>query len=286
MINAPDKKIQFKHSRTPMKLFGRKRKEARIKKETLDLFNRIFPLNPSDKSQIQSRIQSILTEMFGEAQASSLLHTKEQYLEAETQFRSISIDSLGWKKIEEDVHRVEFANDFGGRLAVDIVQPQARLIEGVSEIEVYRNWIRNVYAGLGGGLIMCEEIKSPHEIFGYESIAKIPNQAGHGMDYNYFMNNMNYSEQKLYQITVSVKEMNPSGLRDNLLVHPISELAKVDLMKISEICRMDPYDINYRQGNLMNIMEREEFDELFPHNPLSIIRREIRPRMLIKTQFR
>ena len=105
------------------------------------------------------------------------------------------------------------------------------------------------------------------------------------MDYIYFLNIRNYEEQKLYQLTFKVFEMSPTGTRDNLMMHPLADIANVDMMQLMELYREDPYDPNYDQGNRMNLSEREEFDYLFPFHPLSIIRQDIRPRIKRSLKF-
>ena len=39
---------------------------------------------------------------------------------------------------------------------------------------------------------------------------------------------------------------------------------------------VDPYDENYQQGALMNLSEKEEYDEMFPKSPLSMCRELVR----------
>jgi hypothetical protein len=74
-------------------------------------------------------------------------------------------------------------------------------------------------------------------------------------------------------------------MRDNISMHPICEIAKTDLSELLGLYRKDPYQKDFNAGNVMNISEREEFDEFFPFHPLSIIRKEIRPNMKNAVRF-
>lgn len=47
-----------------------------------------------------------------------------------------------------------------------------------------------------------------------------------------------------------------------------------------EIYRKDPYNSNFTAGNRRNLSEIEAFGFLFPFHPLSILRQEIRPRII------
>ena len=63
-------------------------------------------------------------------------------------------------------------------------------------------------------------------------------------------------------------------------MQPLSELAGMDLVQLMAHYRRDPYAPYFAEGNRRNLAELEVFDALFPIHPLSIIRREIRPRIL------
>jgi hypothetical protein len=180
---------------------------------------------------------------------------------------------------------LEYQSNEGDVMVVDKINPNGKMEKGKSKIGVYRNWIRDNSVQQGGGLIMCEEIITKNDVNAYESIIKVPRQETTGMDYVYFLNMSNFNEQKLYQIRIKIFEMNPTGMRDNISMHPICEIAKTDLSELLGLYRKDPYQKDFNAGNVMNISEREEFDEFFPFHPLSIIRKEIRPNMKNAVRF-
>jgi len=192
---------------------------------------------------------------------------------------------MHWNLLSKTENCLEYQSDNGDVMVVDIISPNGKIEKGESQLPIYRNWIREQAVQEGGGLILCEDLKTENGLEGYESITKNPREGTTGMDYIYFLNLNNYEEQKLYQIRVKIFEMNPTGLRDNMSMHPICEIANIDMGELLGLYRQDPYQAEFKMGNMMNISERAEFDEFFPFHPLSIIRREIRPNMKKKLRF-
>ena len=77
-------------------------------------------------------------------------------------------------------------------------------------------------------------------------------------------------------------ELGTTGLRDNLMVHPLVDLFEIPMEAIAtpEVYRQDPYEAEFQDGNLRNFSELEQFDALFPFHPLSVLRQHILPRVL------
>jgi len=214
-----------------------------------------------------------------------LINTKREYVKNIIQFNSLKFDNFNWEKIEDDKSGDCYANEYGDFLVINTLAPNGQMNRNSpSQIEVYRNWLRELFMKENGGIILCEDIKLSSGIELYESIGKIPPEST-GMNYMYFLNIRNYNEQLLYQIQIKVHEVGMTGLRDNIFMHPICDLLDIDMGELFEKYRQDPYDKTFQEGNRMNLSEREEFDYLFPFHPLSIIRMELKPRILKSLEF-
>lgn len=257
----------------------------RKKKKQRDLFEELFPLTNENQNSIESTIDAIQKQMFGEEKFKELRNYSREYEIRKTKFGKLTFDTLGWEVTEENENSLFANNKYGDNLSIAVASPNGKMVKGKKEIHVYRNWLREIFVQQGGGLILCEEFESSNGIIGYESIAKSPREGGTGMDYTYFLNLSNYEEQKLYQIIIKVFEQSVTGLRDNLMMTPLSKVANIQIDQVFNLYRKDPYDKSYKEGNKMNLSEREEFDYLFPFHPLSIIRREIKPRLRDSISF-
>lgn len=269
------------------KFFKKKKRNESNHKGTRqrDLFEELFPLTDENRLRFDEVLKSIFEQMYSEEGNETLQKYSRAYPVNETQFGSLRFNDMGWDQIATDEARLEYQSEEGDVMVVDIVSPNGRLEKGKSEIDTYRNWIRNHSVQQGGGLIMCEEIFTEKGVEGYESIIKVPRQESTGMDYIYFLNMNNYGEQKLYQIRAKIFEMSPTGLRDNIAMHPLCDIANIDMGELMELYRQDPYQKEFNEGNVMNLSERDEFDDFFPFHPLSIIRKEIRPNMRSSVRF-
>jgi len=263
-------------------MFGRFFKRNKREKQTpqsksnqRDLFEELFPLTKENQLKFETAFNSIFEKMYNEEGNKTLKEYSRNYSSNEMQFGSLRFDDMNWNQLSANENRLEYQSNDGDVMIVDKINPNGKMEKGESQIAVYRNWIRDNSVQQGGGLIMCEEIITKNAINAYESIIKVPRQETTGMDYVYFLNMSNFDEQKLYQIRIKIFEMNPTGMRDNISMHPICEVAKTDLSELMGLYRKDPYQKNFNAGNVMNISEREEFDNFFPFHPLSIIRKEI-----------
>lgn len=243
-----------------------------------DLFKELFPLTEENKTKFKNSFNSIFKQMFEKEQLDELLNYSRNYIPKETQFGNLVFNNMNWNLMDSTATKLHYLSSNSDPMIIDLIEPTEKMEEKDSQaiMLAYRDWIRKQTAKLGGGLIMCEEVLTENGIIGYESITKIPRKESTGMDYTYFLNLNSYKEQKMYQFRVMVFEMNPTGLRDNISMHPICDITGTDIVELMSLYRQDPYDKEYKEGNLMNISERKEFDIYFPFHPLSIIRNEIR----------
>jgi hypothetical protein len=95
-------------------------------------------------------------------------------------------------------------------------------------------------------------------------------------------------KDRSYVVKVQCPEIGITGIRESVIFDKICQEQgeKVDKDKINEIVKnffRDPYDENIRNGFLMNLSELQEYDEMFPDHPLTIVRTQIGDlRLMIK----
>lgn len=267
------------------KLFGRSKKLKNTSKETptRDLFKELFPLTEAHKKAIEEKLLGIQHQMFGKEGFEKMHSVNRVKADTLATYHALKFNTLGWNLEEEKDDSLFYGNEFRDYLKITRVSPKGQLEKNKpSELQVYRNWVRNMFIQQDGGLITCEEIKLPNDVEAFESIGKTPRKDATGIDYTYFLNIRNYEEQKLYQLILRTYELSPTGLRDNMTMHPLCDITQMDMGQLSGLYRRDPYDNTVLEGNRMNLSEMEAFDYLFPFHPLSAIRQKIRP-LLLKT---
>ncbi len=110
------------------------------------------------------------------------------------------------------------------------------------------------------------ETKNHHKYI--YSIVKTINEPMGGVLYYLRMNIQH--DKKLYEIIGEFTETGTTGLRDSLILDMM--MSKGDVTVENDKLQgwfKDPYDDAYTKGIMMNLSEKEEFDELFPDHPLS-----------------
>ncbi|UTW63105.1 hypothetical protein KFE98_02820 [bacterium SCSIO 12741] len=250
-----------------------------------DLFDELFPLTEEKKSKFDDSINALFSSMFNDEGKEELLNYSREFPLNEVKFGSLRFNDMKWDQKVVTEERMEYHSHQGDLLLAGMVRPNGEMKKEESQIGVYRNWLRELAVKQGGGLILCEEFKNPNGVEGYESIIKVPRQEGRGMDYIYFLNMPHYGEERLYQLQIKVHEMNPTGMRDNLSVQTFCQITQTGMMDILDLYQQDPYQKDFKEGNRMNLSEREEFDTYFPFHPLSIIRMGIRPNLILSVRF-
>ncbi|MGG8496491.1 hypothetical protein ACQY1Q_08745 [Tenacibaculum sp. TC6] len=247
----------------------------------------LFPLTEENKIKLKNSFSSIFEQMFEKEQLKEFLNYSRNYETKETQFGNLIFNSMNWNLVNSTETKLQYTSSDSDPMIIEIFEPNGQMKKEDSQsiMLAYRDWTRKQTAKIGGGLIMCEEVLTENGIIGYESITKVPKREGRGMDYTYFLNLNNYEKQRMFQFRIMIFEMNPTGLRDNISMHPICEITGIDIGELFSLYRQDPYDKEYKEGNLMNISEKKDFDKYFPFHPLSIIRNEIRPKILDSVRF-
>lgn len=242
------------------------------------LFDR-FPLSAEDKTFVKNKMHDLLEQIFGE-NSKKLLNYHPQYPVLKKQESNLIFDTLGWKKIEEEVEKTSFQHETGDWLSLEVIPPNGQLNKNRNELEVYRNWVRELFVEVGGGLISCEEFINSKGVEGSVTIGKVPRTETTGIDYMLYLNIRDYERNLLYQIWLKTHEQGMTGIRDNVLMHPLCDLTNMDMGQIFKVYRQDPYDKNYTKGNLRNASEMKDLDNIIPFHPLSIIRLFIKDRLI------
>lgn len=70
-------------------------------------------------------------------------------------------------------------------------------------------------------------------------------------------------------------EVGTTGLRDTLIMNKMINEGKIAPSNMEGWFK-DPYNENYKRGITMNLSEKEEYDVMFPHHPLSQTRNLIK----------
>ena len=271
-------------------LFGKKKKadpNAPIYSADNPLFKR-FPLNDTQKAQVKEKIDNILTNLLIEGAAEELTKAQTAYPENPVYLKKLQFDNMGWKKVEEEQRLDAYVDEKTGNYLLAYQEVPNGSLEKMDinqEFPLYRDWLRDQFVQMDGGLISCE-IYNENGIFAYESIAKAPRPQGEtGMDYHYFLTIHNKADNRLDQLRMTLKELGDTGMRDNLIIHPLEAVLGMDMMEIAKYFRQDPYEPEFGEGNVRNASELEEFDYLFPFHPLSVLRMQLRPRLLKSLKY-
>lgn len=66
-------------------------------------------------------------------------------------------------------------------------------------------------------------------------------------------------------------EVGMTGTRDTAIMNKMINEGKITPPNMSGWFK-DPYDENYKNGIIMNLSEKEEYDAMFPQHPLSEMR--------------
>lgn len=93
------------------------------------------------------------------------------------------------------------------------------------------------------------------------------------MEYDLLMN-IDINDE-LFCVQTKFSEEGITGKRDSVILNDLANKGIVSLPDMNGWFR-DPYDENHKKGLLMNLSEKEEYDNIFPYHPLSELRRFIK----------
>lgn len=131
-----------------------------------------------------------------------------------------------------------------------------------------------IHRKLGGkqGLI---EIVSRRDNNGHECVYTVVKtlKKPSGVQYNLTMQ-IRYPE-RLLQIQGFFDEGRTTGIRDAMVLELAMRTGQIQQGSLDGWSK-DPFDENYKNGIPRNLSESEEYDQLFPDHPLSVLRRTVR----------
>jgi hypothetical protein len=253
----------------------------------------LFPIKQPNSKIIKKVLKQVLIESDMDFDGNSILNFSPKLNTKTEQLWNLEFESFGWNEdmeylIDENFNgrRVWFGNYYPFVLQAVVSQEEYIPQYNERQLETYRRHIRKVSNSLNGGIIFAD-FNGINDIIIAESIYKQPKEDGPGMDYNYQVTIPDYETYHNYILNFKIPEMVPTGIRDNILLPPISEITGLSIKQLfdKKLYWEDPYDPSIKEGNRMNISEREEFDIYLPHHPLSIIRQHIRKKFLNSLTF-
>ena len=188
----------------------------------------------------------------------------------------VTINDLGWQQTERSNTNVRWQDTkHQSLLSLLFVAPNNYMSIPLSNINALRADERKAAAMMRGGLIRYEVI----DVMGVkatESISKTPLDGR--------PNGMSYSGSLVipfkdcrYVINIVSKEKGITGIRDSAVLDQCLDSGEVTMDDSGlQGWFKDPYLDSFQKGTLMNISEREEYDDKFPDHPLSIVRRNMK----------
>ncbi|OJJ22327.1 hypothetical protein BKI52_06490 [marine bacterium AO1-C] len=241
----------------------------------------LFPLSDQNYQTIKDFVHGMFSQMFDEEGFNLLTNFSPNYPSTTHQLDRLSFETFGWKEEVTEGKTILVCQQTGNYMYFTQVQPNGPLGNIEDELDVYRQWVREQYVAMNGGLVFCEIFNNKNGVGGFESITKIPRPEGAGgVDYAYFLNIQNYQQNVLYQVIIKAHEQGNTGLRDNMMMQPMMQITGLDPEELMKHYFRDPYQPDFTDGLRMNATEMEDFDSMFPLHPLTLIRQTPRPRLL------
>ena len=102
-----------------------------------------------------------------------------------------------------------------------------------------------------------------------------------GVQYNLTMQ-IRYPD-RLLQIRGFFDEGRMTGIRDSMVLELAMRNGQIQPGSLNGWSK-DPFDENYKNGIPRNLSEREEYDQMFPDHPLSVLRRTVRTMLQLSEQ--
>ena len=134
-------------------------------------FEELFPLTQENREMIELKVRGIQKQMFSEEGFEKMINEKRDYTKNVIEYKSLKLDNFNWEKSEEDNTGETYFNEYGDFLVINTIQPNGQIEKDApSQIEVYRNWLRELFVKENGGIILCEEVELPSGVELYESI--------------------------------------------------------------------------------------------------------------------
>eukprot|EP01084_Bolivina_argentea_P104903 187813_1 len=192
-------------------------------------------------------------------------------------YHFIHMDCLNWKLTENKNVFVQFeCANYPAALSMNFFFKPPN-IEKPSNIEKIRNSARKMLSegGLRGGIIKCETL-AINGIDTVEQLLKLSGPLGvRGIQYIWSIT-IPFKDRS-YVIKVNTWEKG-GGLREAVVAMQTGQSGM-------DGWQTDPYDPTFKLGNRMNKSEDEKYDQMFPLNPLSVLRMQIIPKIKQSIRF-
>ncbi len=134
-----------------------------------------------------------------------------------------------------------------------------------------RGYYRNLIQAQHGGLVEVAVGVLPNaRISVIRTIFKVPREP-RGMGY---IGSLTLPFKHCsYVVKIQAEEAGMTGMREAVIADKLIREGKITVGENNLLgWAADPYDRTWKQGALMNLAEREEYDPLFPGHPLTIVR--------------
>lgn len=201
-------------------------------------------------------------------------------LEQRSQLKRLQFPIFNLKLSKEDhLFQVFSTENKKAFIAVSIERPNSSLKDLNAEMEfpMYRDWMRDQVAHLGGGLIEAECIEKENMII-YKCIVRIPVQNADLPEYHCFLNINNLLDDQIELVRIGLPSLS-SKRKDIIHQFILSELSfsESDLQKYQ---KQDPYLPHFSEADVFHISELSSIDPFFPSDSLSLLRNQILPLFL------
>jgi tetratricopeptide (TPR) repeat protein len=190
--------------------------------------------------------------------------------------RLLQFDTSGWNHTRRSPESLEWCNAEGDTLCARVHPQSTAQLPALSDPESLRAFYRQEAATRGGCLISVETV----HVAGVRS-AKIINKYERLPAYAYDGTLIIPLKDVEYTITMDSIERGITGERDALVTSHLASRGELKIEKSEDPGGgrrikgwfQDPYDPAYQGRALYSMSDDERLDALFPHHPLSKIRR-------------
>lgn len=187
---------------------------------------------------------------------------------------SITFTHLGWDDRTDNESELSWSSpDYPALLTISYFNKRPDLPCVVTELDTLRSFYRKMVQQQDGGLLKVETIRID-EVDCLETLIKIP-RAPSGILY---ISSITIPFRSCsYVIKLQMTENSTTGIREAVIGQKLlAENVLTTHNNHIDGWSSDPYLTNYSSGSLMNIAEREEYDEMFPDHPLTRIRQHMK----------
>ncbi len=179
---------------------------------------------------------------------------------------SVSIPDFGWEKIREDKSVIQWINPEENVIISLNFFELPPDIPTMKDIEVLRNFYRQLISNVNGGLIEVE-FSTKDKLSFVKTIFKLPQEpSGMGYIASLTLPFKNCS----FVFKIQAVEMGITGLREAVIAEKLllENVISIDESGYSNWFT-DPYDKNFKSRILMNKAEQIVYDNDFPDHPLT-----------------